>query len=130
MANHVTHPRSGENWTARELSAFNISIVQKDERSFVGDPLPTYAGPLGFIQYEHPVPGLDELLLSLMQRSWLAERIMPSSHESAVFTAENLQTLGYKTKETVVCTQKIISLNMCRQRVDANADVCLMDHHF
>jgi hypothetical protein len=46
MDQYLTRFGSGTNWTERELAAYNISIIQKDERSFFGGPLPTYDVPL------------------------------------------------------------------------------------
>ncbi|KAJ8588914.1 hypothetical protein M405DRAFT_933771 [Rhizopogon salebrosus TDB-379] len=129
MGQHLTRFGSGTNWTERELTAHNISIVQKDERSFFGGPLPTYDGPAGFVQHEHPVAGLDESSLALIKRFWLAERVMPNGHESAVnaFTADILRTLDYETEETVICTQKNITLDICGRRDDMTVDVCIID---
>jgi hypothetical protein len=83
-------PVSGQGPTGlseRELAAYSISVVQKDERSFFGGPLPTDDGPAGFVQHEHPVAGFDEFSLALIKRFWLAERVMPNGHENA-FTAQ------------------------------------------
>jgi hypothetical protein len=129
MADQTRRPRSGQKWTTRELLAYNISIAQEDEQSFFGGPLPKYAGPAGFAQHTHPVPGIDEPSLALIKR-WMALGIF-NGCESATdaLTAEILRVLGFETEETIVCMQKNIPLTMCRRRVNTNADVCIMDHN-
>jgi hypothetical protein len=128
MANLIRRPIPGKNWTAHELSAYNISIVQQDEQSFFGSPLPAFNGPLGFVQYENPVPGLDKPSLALIKRLKLAERIV-KGETSAVdgFTAEILRALGFETGDALVCTRKSILLDICgRYDVETKADVCIV----
>ena len=61
MANLIRSAKSGSDWTTNELLAYNISIVEQDERG----PLPAYAGPAGFVQHEDRVHGLDAASLAL-----------------------------------------------------------------
>jgi hypothetical protein len=128
MANLIRSAKSGSDWTTNEPLAYNISIVEQDERTFFGGPLPAYFGPAGFVQHEERVHGLDATSLALIKRPDLAMKIF-EGEESAVddFAAELLRALGYETEQTVVRTRKNIRLLMCGQQVYAKTDVCILD---
>jgi hypothetical protein len=128
MANLTRSAKSGSEWTTNELLAYNISVVEQDQDTFFGRPLPPYTGPAGFIQHEDRVQGLDAASLALIKRLDLAMKIF-EGEESAVddFAAEVLRALDYETEQTVVRTQKTIRLFMCGELVHAKTDVCLMD---
>jgi hypothetical protein len=89
------------------LYAYNIVIHEQDQDQFFGGQLPVYAGPVGFVEHEDRVQGLDAPSLALIKRLDLAMKIL-DSEESAVddFAAELLRailrwaqlrfTLGYR----------------------------------
>lgn len=128
MANLIRSAKSGNYWTTNELEAYNISIVEQDQRTFFGGSLPPYAGPAGFIEHEDRVQGLDAASLALIKRLDLAMELI-EGEESAVddFAAEIFRALGYETEQTVVRTRKNIRLLMCGEDVYAKTDVCLID---
>jgi hypothetical protein len=65
MENFVRLPKPGNEWSANELMAYNISIVERDQNTFFNGPLSAYTGPAGFVQYEDHVQGLDASSLTL-----------------------------------------------------------------
>ena len=128
MANIVRLARSGSDWTSNELVAYHIVIQEQDQVQFFDGPLPEYAGPVGFIEHEDRVQGLDASSLALIKRLDLAMKIL-EGEESAVddFAAELLRVMGYERDETIVRTRKNIRLHMCGEVVHAKTDVCLLD---
>jgi hypothetical protein len=128
MANLVRLAKSGSDWTSNELVAYHIAVQEQEQAQFFGGPLPEQAGPVGFIEHEDRVQGLDAPSLSLIKRLDLAMKIL-EGEESAVddFAAELLRVMGYEKDETVVRTRKSIRLHMCGEIVFAKTDVCLMD---
>jgi hypothetical protein len=128
MANIVRLAKSGNEWTTNELEAYNIVIHEQEQHTFFGGALPEYTGPVGFIEHEDRVQGLDGPSLSLIKRLDLAMKIL-EGEESAVddFAVELLRATGYETNDTVVRSRKSLRLLMCGENVFAKTDVCLMD---
>ncbi|KAF9053180.1 hypothetical protein BJ165DRAFT_1523902 [Panaeolus papilionaceus] len=128
MANIVRLAKLGGDWKFNELLAYHIVVQEQDQAEFFGGPLPEYAGPVGFIEHENRVQGLDTPSLALMKRLDLAMRLK-EGEESAVddFAAELLRVMGYEGDETVVRTRKSLQLQMCGEVLFAKTDVCLMD---
>ena len=120
--------KSGSDWGTNELYANRISIVEQEQDTFFGGPLPTYGGPAGFLQHEERVKGLDNSSLALMKR---LDQVMygKAGDESAVgdFAVELLRAMGYEKEATVVVSQKRIPLIMCGEQVYAKTDVCVLD---
>ena len=128
MANIVRLAKSGSDWTSNDLVAYHIAIQEQDQDQFFGGPLPEYAGPLGFIEHENRVQGLDSPSLALIKRLNLAMKIL-EGEESYVgeFAVEILRVMGYERDETIVHARKNIRLHMCGEFVRAKTDVCIMD---
>lgn len=61
MANLVRLAKSGSDWKSKELVAYHIAIQEHDQAQFFGGPLPEYAGPIGFIEHEDRVQGIEYL---------------------------------------------------------------------
>ena len=128
MADIVRLAKSGSNWTSNELVSYNIIIQEHDEAQFFHGPLPEYVGPLGFIEHEDRIQGLDAASLSLIKRLDLAMNILEGEESAVVdFAVELLRVMGYERHDTVVRTRKTIRLLMCGQLVLTKTDVCLMD---
>ena len=72
MANLIRFAKSGSDWTTNELAAYNISIIEQDQDAFFGGPLLPFTGPVGFVQHEGRVRGLDTTSLPLIKRLNLA----------------------------------------------------------
>ena len=89
--------KSGSDWGTNELYANRISIVEQEQDTFFGGPLPTYGGPAGFLQHEELVKGLDNSSLALIKR---LDQVMygKAGDESAVgdFAVELLRAMGYE----------------------------------
>jgi hypothetical protein len=128
MANIFRLAKSGSDWTFNELEAYRIAIQEQEQAQFFGGPLPEYAGPLGFVEHEDRVQGLDAPSLALIKRLGLATEIEEGG-ESVVadFAVELLRVMGYEMDHTIVRTRKNIRLLMCSEFVLATTDVCLMD---
>jgi hypothetical protein len=129
LENLIRLAKSSSDWTSKELLAYNIAIYEQDQAQFFGGPLPEYyVGPIGFIQHEDCVQGLDAPSLSLIKRLDLT-RMIKAGEESAVddFAVELLQVLGYETERTVLRTRQNIRLNVCGEKVVAQTDICLLD---
>jgi len=128
MADIVRLAKSGSNWTSNELVSYNIVIQEQDEDQFFDGPLPKYAGPLGFIEHEDRVLGLDAPSLALIKRLDLAMKILEGEESAVVdFAVELLRVMGYERDATIVRTWKTIRLLMCGHLVLTKTDVCLMD---
>ena len=82
--------------------AYHIAIQEQDQ---VG-PLLEY-GPVGFIEHENRVQGLDAPSLALIKRLEFATKIL-EGEDLAVddFVAELLRVMGYERDETLVRTRK------------------------
>jgi len=128
MANIMRFAKSESDWTFNELETYRIAIQEQDQAQFFDGPLPEYTGPLGFVEHEDRVQGLDAPSLSLIKRLVLATEIEEGG-ESAVadFVVELLRVMGYEKDHTLVRTRKSIRLLMCSEFVLATTDVCLMD---
>ncbi|KAF8628618.1 hypothetical protein AX17_005953 [Amanita inopinata Kibby_2008] len=128
MANIVRLAKSGNQWSSNELVAYNIVIHEQEAHQFFGGPLPEYKGPVGFVEHEDRVQGLDTPSLALIKRLDLAMKIL-EGEESAVddFAAELLRVMGYEMDQTVIRTRKSLQLLMCGENVFAKTDVCLLD---
>jgi hypothetical protein len=107
--------------------AYHITIQEQDQAQFFDGPLPEYAGPVGFIEHEDRVQGLDAPSLALIKRLDLAMKIW-EGEESGVddFAAELLRAMGYERDHTIVRTRKSIRLHICGEIVTAKTDVCIM----
>ncbi|KAF8630342.1 hypothetical protein AX17_005435 [Amanita inopinata Kibby_2008] len=122
MANIVRLAKSGNEWTFNELAAYNIVIHEQVERQFFGGPLPEYIqGPIGFIENEDRVQGLDAPSLALIKCLNLAMKIVEGEEST-----ELMRAMGYETDQTVVRTRKSLQLLACGEIVFAKTDVCLM----
>jgi len=76
MANLIRLAKSGNEWSTNELMAYNIAIVERDQKTFFNGLLPAYTGPTGFVQHEDCVQGLDPSSLALIKPLDLAMKVM------------------------------------------------------
>jgi hypothetical protein len=111
MANLVRLAKAESDWTSNELVAYHITIQEQDQAQFFDGPLPEYAGPVGFIEHEDRVQGLDAPSLALIKRLDVAMKILE----------------GYERDHTVVRTRKNFRLHICGEIVSAKTDICIMD---
>jgi hypothetical protein len=127
MANFIRLAKSGNEWSTNELMVYNITIIERDQNTFLNSPLPTSTGLTSFIQYEDGVQGLNVSSLALIKRLDLTIKVM-DGEELAVddFTTEIFHALGYKTEQTIIHMCKNIQLSMCRQQVYTKTDVYIM----
>jgi len=120
---------SGSNWTAKELLAFNIRVVNATAPAFFPStelpPAPVSPTILNNLQIpEGPLPKTDRHFFQYLRAAEQA-----TSEESAVddFAAFILRTLGYDDDDRVIRLRKVISFYVGGEKVDAKPDVCVMD---
>lgn len=129
MANLVRSAKSGSNWGMSELIAYNIVVKNVNAQTFFGSPnLPQITvSPAILDNLEEPV-GLSKADMDFFAYMDDAMSISPGV-ESFVddFTAFLLKMMSYDEGRRVVHLRKEMEFEMCGQRVDAKADVCVME---
>ncbi|KAH8995326.1 hypothetical protein EDB92DRAFT_1970486 [Lactarius akahatsu] len=133
MAQLFRNPRSGNDWTANELSAYNITVVPQSKEVFFGTidfPDPTDPSLAGFMATEsrQHVADTDKRTKQLLHYLDLA--MEPKiGQEAAVdnFAAELLKCLGYDDENRIVFIRHAIPFLICGENLVAQTDVCVMD---
>lgn len=130
MAHIPRVPKSGREWTANELAAYNIRVELQDAATFFGVPrLPAPVVTPEEILVAHDV---DETTTddgyTFIRTMDLAMSIAPHE-ESAVddFAVALFRACGYSRKGRVVRTRKKIPFLICGQNRHVETDVCIMD---
>ncbi|KAF8964281.1 hypothetical protein BDZ97DRAFT_1660604 [Flammula alnicola] len=129
MATLVRSAKSGSSWTKNELLAFNISVVPATVPAFFGrtelPPAPVSPTILNnLVMPDEHLPKSDRQFFQYLK---VAEEA--TSEESAVddFAAFILRMLDYDDEDRLIRLRKEISFYMAGKRVDAKADVCVMN---
>lgn len=129
MASLLRSATPGSKWTAKELQAFNIRVVNAPAPAFFGiTELPAVpVSPTILNNLRAPDGPLSKSDRHFFQYLRAAEQA--SFEESAVddFTAFILRMLDYDDDDRVIRLRKEISFYMAGERVDATADVCVMN---
>ncbi|KAH9027595.1 hypothetical protein EDB85DRAFT_2091818 [Lactarius pseudohatsudake] len=130
MAQLFRNPRSGSDWTANELSAYNIAVVPQSKEVFFGTtdfPDPTEPSLAGFMATEsrQDAADTDKRTKQLLHYLDLAM----DGQEAAVdnFAAELLKRLGYDDENRIVFIRHAIPFLICGENSVAETDVCVMD---
>lgn len=131
MANIIRSAKSGSDWTANDLLAYNIRVSSQSPDNFYGIPLP----PAGLSNLDPylvsgtlSTQGLSDETYRLLQYLDLASRAN-AGHESAVndFTREILRVLGYERRGLLLRSRYAIPLLICGDpNQSAQTDVCLI----
>ena len=130
MADLLRSATSGSNWTTKELLAFNIRVVDATVSSFFGSTElpPVSVSPIILNNLHIPVNGhpskIDRHFFQYLKAAEQA-----SSEDSAVadFAALILTMLDYDDEDRFIRLRKEILFYMAGQKVDAKADVCVMN---
>ncbi|KAF8814383.1 hypothetical protein BYT27DRAFT_7266192 [Phlegmacium glaucopus] len=129
MANLVRSATSGSNWTTKELLAFNIRVADATLPAFFASTElpPVSVSPTILNNLHIPDGHLSKTDRHFFQYLKTAEQA--TSEESAVadFAAFILGMLDYDDEDRFIRLRKEISFYMAGQRVDAKADVCVMN---
>ncbi|KAF9479487.1 hypothetical protein BDN70DRAFT_834440 [Pholiota conissans] len=132
MADLLRSAASGGNWTTKELLAFNIRVVDANLLVFFGSTeLPAVSANISATilnNLDMPDGNLSKTDRHFFQYLKAAEQ--SSSKESAVcdFAAFILGMLDYDDEDRYIRTRKEISFDMAGQRVDAKANMCVMNN--
>ena len=130
MANIIRSAKSGSDWGTNELVGFNIEIVDVKLSSFFGmDQLPQPMVSQAILDNAEEPAGLSSKPdIDFFQYMEDAMAI-PPAEESLVddFAAFILKMMHYDEGHRVVHMRKEMGFEMCGQRVNAKADVCLME---
>lgn len=135
MATLIRSAKSSNAWVPRDLEAFNIHITREDTQSFFGMavsdlPVPQNISPIIWNNIMAPAGQLsktERLFFAYLQD---AMEMLPDE-ESQVddFVIFLLGLLDYDNGQHVLHTRKEMSFYMCGSRVDAKADVTVIERH-
>ncbi|KAI0269476.1 hypothetical protein BGY98DRAFT_1014873 [Russula aff. rugulosa BPL654] len=131
MAQLLRIAKSGSDWTANELAAYNITVVPQSKEKFFGTidlPDPTVPSLAGFMTTETRQDAADKSTRRLLHYLDLA--INPKiGQEAAVdnFAAELLRALDYDDEKRIVFIRRAIPFLVCGVNSVAQTDVCIMD---
>jgi len=128
MANLIRSAKSGSDWTANELIAYNIAISSLRPDQFFPTPDPSLDHIDPAILSSPPDddnPNLSDVAAEYLGYLDLASR---ATQESFIddFAAETLKLLGFNERRTTVSTRYIIPLTICGDNRVAQTDVCLI----
>ena len=133
MAKLIRTAKSGSDWTANELAAYNITVVSQNKEEFFGTtnfPDPAEPTVAGFMTTETRQDALaaDKNMKQLLHYLDLA--MNPKvGQEAAVnnFATELLRGLDYDDGDRIVFIQSAIPLLICGVNSVAQTDICVMD---
>ncbi|TFK38810.1 hypothetical protein BDQ12DRAFT_712739 [Crucibulum laeve] len=132
MATLIRSAKSGSNWAPNDLRAFNIQVIRQDAPTFFGQqelPIPQNISPIIWNNVAAP-PGIQLSKVEQHFFAYLEDAMrMPPGEESLVddFAVFLLSMLDYDNGYRVVHTRKEMSFYMCGSRVDAKADVTVIE---
>ncbi|KAK2463783.1 hypothetical protein APHAL10511_004181 [Amanita phalloides] len=131
MSELIRSAKSGGDWTANELNAYNITVVHQDAVTFFETPVmpqPTVAPEV--LTALDPDNVIDDDAYELLSHMDLAMSLAPAE-ESAVddFAVLLLRALGYTRRGRHFRTRKDIPLVICGEKRHAKTDVCIIDDH-
>lgn len=127
----IRSAKSGSDWTASELAAYNITVESQNKQQFFGVPdLPAPARPslVGFLTTEDRQNAPDNETRKLLHYLDLA--LDPKvGHESAVdnFAAKLLEKLEYDDGERIIFVRRALPFLICGVTSMAQTDICVMD---
>lgn len=131
MSNFIRSCRSGSEWTANELIAFNIEVVNIGEEEFFGesiDAIELSEVLADVLEIDDPSQAKDRTTFRSLRYLDLA--MQPEEGQESdvdVFAVEVLRMMNYEDMRHIVCIHKDIKLLMCGQQTHAKMDVCVLD---
>ncbi|KAH9164579.1 hypothetical protein EDB89DRAFT_2016810 [Lactarius sanguifluus] len=133
MAQLLRTPKSGSDWTANELCAYNITVVSQSKEVFFGTtnfPDPTEPSLTGFMVTETRHGAADKRTRQVLHYLDLATDPKTGQEAAVVnFAAELLlRGLEYDDDNRIVFIRRAIPfLTSCGENSIAQIDVCIMD---
>jgi hypothetical protein len=133
MAKLLRTVKSGSDWTAHELRAYNITIVTQSKAEFFGTdnlPDPTEPSISGFMTTESRQAAQDKDKRTKQLLHYLDLAMDPKAGQEAAvdnFAAELLRSLDYDDKDRIVFIWHTIPFLICGENSAAHIDVCIMD---
>ncbi|KZP02904.1 hypothetical protein FIBSPDRAFT_808267 [Athelia psychrophila] len=129
MANLLRSAKSGNDWTLKELVAYNITVQLQDATTFFGVnplPQPTVAQEvLTTRDADDMAHGDNYRLLRYMD---LAMNPIPDEESAVVdFAVRLLEVLGYASRTRLTRTRADILLTICGPQCHTKTDVCIVD---
>ncbi|KDR68397.1 hypothetical protein GALMADRAFT_257062 [Galerina marginata CBS 339.88] len=133
MANLIRSAKSGNDWTARELAAYNITIVSQTKNEFFGTNELPAPGPLtrslvAFMTNDDRANAPDDESWRLLHYLDLA--LDPKAGQEAAadnFTAKLLEKLAYNGGRRIVFMRRALPFLTCGVTSSAQTDICVMD---
>jgi hypothetical protein len=124
-------PKSGRDWTANELIAYNITVTtQSPQEFFLRNPEPSLVGlDPSLIDSAVDAENVPDQTFRYLTQLDLATS-HSASQESLIndFSRETLRLLGFEERGLALSTRYIIPLTICGDsRRTAQTDVCLLD---
>jgi hypothetical protein len=133
MAQLLRTPKSGSDWTANELCAYNITVVPQNREEFfrtIDFPDPAEPSLVGFMTAETHRDAGNQGTKQLFYYLDMAMPVDPQiGQEMAVvnFAAQLLRDLEYDYGDRVVFIRRGIPFLICGENSVAQTDVCVMD---
>ncbi|KAF8901339.1 hypothetical protein CPB84DRAFT_1777593 [Gymnopilus junonius] len=133
MANLTRTAKSGDEWTANDLAAYNIQIVSQDAAKFFGHatiPLPRHNLDLFEKKTSDEMESEDSYQVARYME--LAMAPVPEEESAVVdYIMQVLHAMGYaeKSLKRDLRSREKIPLLICGEWKRADADVCLMDRN-
>lgn len=128
MANFIRSAKSGSEWTADELVAYNITVESVDAEAFFGQTAlpPATVSPLILDSLDMPLDAnrSERDFFKYMEDAMISEE----SHVDD-FAVILLRLADYDVGKRIIHSRKELGFMMSGQRVMAKPDVCVMDHH-
>lgn len=131
MATLIRSAKSGSAWTPNDLRAFNIQVLREDIQTFFGMadlPVPQNISPVIWNNAEAPAGQLSKTEKHFF--AYLEDAMRnPPGEKSLVddFAVFLLGMLDYDDGQRVLHTRKEMSFYMCGSKVDAKADVTVIE---
>lgn len=128
MTELLRTPKSSRDWTAKELCAFNITVVPQNKVEFFGTielPDPSLAG---FMTSETRQDATDKKTKQLLHYLDLAMHPKVGQEAAIVnFAAELLKYLEYDDENRIVFIRHAIPFLTCAENLVAQTDICIID---
>jgi hypothetical protein len=131
MAQLLRTAKSGSDWTANELAAYNITVVPQNKEEFFGTidfPDPVEPSLAGFMTAETRQDATDKKTRQLLHYLDLA--MDPKVGQDAAvdnFAAELLRGLDYDNENRIIFIRHALPFLICGENSVAQTDVCIID---
>ncbi|KAF9479936.1 hypothetical protein BDN70DRAFT_806160, partial [Pholiota conissans] len=131
MAQFTRKAKSGNDWTSKDLAAYNITVVLQDAATFFETPYPYLPRPdinpdvLATMTCRYAP---DDDTYRFLRHLDLATHQVPAE-KSAVddFAVILLREMGYEPRRRALRTKKDLPFFVCGENRHATTDVCLID---